>query len=346
MLKRLLSRLVRSESVAVAKPLVEPLENRTLMHNGFVNSMLADDRGRAEMTLDANSNELDADAFDRAVQVYTLGPDGLPRTADDVRVPASISFKPASRKLTVTANLGGAKRYRVRIVADRVDGPLGFGFDGEFHGTFPTGNGVAGGNFDAYVKNDSSKTPTARFTTNAGAFNIKLRKDLVGNTVNNFVHYIDAGRYDGTIFHRNARTQSPPLGPLDIIQGGGYTGTAIDGSGNPTQHISTFSPIALQAGKMHNVRGTIAMARTSDPNSATSEFFLNTGDNRSILDPQPGSEGYACFGTITAGMNVVDAIFNTPSASVNSAFDAVAQFNGQNVVVQRAAMLSLVLASA
>lgn len=354
MLKRLLSRLAARSSDSAAsprrraRPLVESLENRQLLHNPFVTGVIADNRGRAEITLDSDSSELAPSAFNTAVQMFTLGPDQLPRTADDVRIGASISFKPASRKLVVTANLAAQTAYRVRIVSDRVPIPGGgpFALDGEFKGTFPSGNGVAGGNFDMYLKNDNGKTPTARFTTNAGAFNIKLRKDLVGNTANNFIAYVNAGRYDGTIFHRNARTQSPPLGPLDIIQGGGYTGTGIDGLGNPTQHISTFAPIALQAGKMHNVRGTIAMARTNDPNSATSEFFLNTGDNRSILDPQPGSEGYACFGNITAGMSVVDAIFNTPSASVNSAFDAVAQFNGQNVIVQRAAMLALVLRSA
>jgi hypothetical protein len=111
-LKRLLSRLVRTETVvAVRKPMVEPLENRTLLHNGFITGMIADDRGRAELTVDADSgSELASDAFARAAQVYTLGADGLPRTGDDVRVSATVSFKPASRKLTITANLGGAKR--------------------------------------------------------------------------------------------------------------------------------------------------------------------------------------------------------------------------------------------
>src|SRR5690606_21664289 len=113
-------------------------------------------------------------------------------------------------------------------------------------------------------------------------------------TVENFVQYVNAGHYNATMFHR----------VIDgfMIQGGGMT---ADGKPKPTR-----APIPLEARNgLSNQRGTIAMARTSVPDSATSQFFINVVDNSSKLDaPRPDGHGYAVFGKVVSGMDVVDKI--------------------------------------
>ncbi len=133
--------------------------------------------------------------------------------------------------------------------------------------------------------------------TNKGVIEIALYNATAPQTVSNFLRYVDEGFYDGTIFHR--------VIPGFVIQGGGYTAEGVK--------KGTHAPIALEAGDK-NLRGTIAMARTTDPNSATSQFFINLKDN-SQLDPAPGNPGYAVFGKVVKGMDVVDAIAQVPTGS-------------------------------
>jgi peptidyl-prolyl cis-trans isomerase A (cyclophilin A) len=134
-----------------------------------------------------------------------------------------------------------------------------------------------------------AKTPVARFITSDGIMDVTLFKSQVAKTVNNFISYADEGAWDRTFFHRSIHNF--------VIQGGGFQVTST----NQIAEIPTHSPILLQAG-LHNARGTIAMARTGDPNSATNQFFFNTVDNSGSLDPHPPSnptsEGYAVFGTL------------------------------------------------
>ncbi|NWG72986.1 MAG: peptidyl-prolyl cis-trans isomerase, partial [Parvularculaceae bacterium] len=111
-------------------------------------------------------------------------------------------------------------------------------------------------------------------------------------TVENFLAYVDAGHYDSTVFHR--------VIPNFMIQGGGFDESLAQ---KPTR-----GPIKLESDNgLQNQRGTIAMARTSDPNSATAQFFINTVDN-GFLNRAPGNDGYAVFGKVTVGMDVVDKI--------------------------------------
>jgi len=133
-------------------------------------------------------------------------------------------------------------------------------------------------------------------------------------TIDNFIdNYVTPGAYTDTgIIHRSVTAAS---GGLDVIQGGGVY---IDASGL-TQLVPTQPPIDLQA-EFSNVRGTIAMARTNDPDSATSQWFLNVQDN-TVLDPSsfPGTTGgFAVFGEVTAGMSVVDAIHALPIWQLNT----------------------------
>ena len=128
--------------------------------------------------------------------------------------------------------------------------------------------------------------------TSEGDFVLELDSGRAPVTVNNFLTYVDEGFYDGTIFHR----------VIDnfMIQGGGFT---ADGQQKPTN-----DPIMLesQTGLKNNV-GTVAMARTNAPNSATAQFFINVKDN-DFLNYTPGNPGYAVFGKVASGMETVNAI--------------------------------------
>lgn len=138
-----------------------------------------------------------------------------------------------------------------------------------------------------------------RLATSEGDIVLELDREKAPKTVDNFVGYVKAGHYDGTIFHR--------VIPTFMIQGGGMKPDMSE--------KKTLSPIALESRNgLSNVRGSVAMARTMDPNSATAQFFINTVDN-AFLD-QPNSRdgnGYAVFGKVVAGMEVVDKIRAVPT---------------------------------
>lgn len=120
-------------------------------------------------------------------------------------------------------------------------------------------------------------------------------------TTANFLAYVADGFYKDTVIHRHE--------PNFVLQGGGYAGPVLPGGAPPTAK-ATRAPIALEVGRgLSNVRYTVAMARTSALDSATSQFFINIANN-TALDTQGG--GYAVFGTITAGRDVVDAMVAAP----------------------------------
>jgi peptidyl-prolyl cis-trans isomerase A (cyclophilin A) len=131
-----------------------------------------------------------------------------------------------------------------------------------------------------------------RFETSHGAFTIELFPKEAPVTVENFLKYVDDGFFDGTIFHR--------IVPGFVIQGGGLTADFAN--------KETRAPIRNEAKNgLKNTRGSLSMARTSDVNSATSQFFVNLSDN-GFLDHGPRDYGYAVFGRVTAGMDVIDKI--------------------------------------
>lgn len=127
-------------------------------------------------------------------------------------------------------------------------------------------------------------------TTNHGTIRIELNAAKAPVSVENFIKYVESGHFDGTIFHRVINGF--------MIQGGGMT--------PDMNQKTTQAPIKLEAG-LSNLRGTIAMARTNNPNSATNQFFINLVDNH-FLNASPGNPGYAVFGQVTEGMEVVDDI--------------------------------------
>lgn len=131
-----------------------------------------------------------------------------------------------------------------------------------------------------------------RFETSIGTFTVELDADSAPITCENFLRYVDSGYFDGTIFHR--------VIPGFMIQGGGFDADL--------SQRQTGAPIQNEAANgLRNRRGSLAMARTNDIHSATAQFFVNLVDN-AFLDHRPGNFGYAVFGRVSDGMEVVDAI--------------------------------------
>ena len=135
--------------------------------------------------------------------------------------------------------------------------------------------------------------PVVVMTTSLGEIRIELDKGKAPVSVENFLGYVGQKHYDGTVFHR----------VIDgfMIQGGGFTADMVKKPTGP--------PVKNEAQNgLRNVRGSIAMARTADPNSATCQFFINVADNPGLDYPKPDGHGYTVFGRVTAGMDVVDKI--------------------------------------
>ena len=130
-----------------------------------------------------------------------------------------------------------------------------------------------------------------------GDFVVEVYPDKAPKTVENFLQYVKSKHYDGTIFHR--------VIPNFMVQGGGYTTKFDEKIMRP--------PIVLEANNgLKNDAGTIAMARTMDPNSATSQFFINVKDNLA-LNARGNADGYAVFGRVVSGMDTIQKIRNVPT---------------------------------
>jgi peptidyl-prolyl cis-trans isomerase B (cyclophilin B) len=138
-------------------------------------------------------------------------------------------------------------------------------------------------------------TKTVELTTSAGVIRLELDDAKAPKTVENFLAYVNKGHYDGTVFHRVIKSF--------MVQGGGMT---ADMAQKPTD-----APIQNEANNgLKNVKYTVAMARTNAPHSASAQFFINTKDNDflNFTSESPSGWGYAVFGKVVAGMEVVDAI--------------------------------------
>jgi peptidyl-prolyl cis-trans isomerase A (cyclophilin A) len=138
-----------------------------------------------------------------------------------------------------------------------------------------------------------------KFATSMGDIVVQLDAAKAPKTVDNFLQYVKAGHYDGTIFHR--------VIPNFMVQGGGMTADMNEKTTRP--------PIPLESRNgLLNERGTVAMARTMDPNSATAQFFINVKDNEFLnADKARDGNGYAVFGKVISGMDIVDKIVAVPT---------------------------------
>lgn len=170
----------------------------------------------------------------------------------------------------------------------------------------------------------AAEQPRVRLQTNMGVIVLELNHDKAPKTVDNFLRYVREGHYDGTIFHR--------VIPNFMIQGGGFTADY--------KQKATHEPIGNEANNgLPNNRGTIAMARTSDPQSATAQFFINVADNDFLNYSSPTAQGwgYAVFGKIVEGMDVADKIVKIPTGP-GGPFPTDAP--RQQVIIEKASIVS------
>ena len=151
----------------------------------------------------------------------------------------------------------------------------------------------------AVAGQDSTQKPVVVLDTSLGAITLELYPDKAPITVENFLKYVDEGFYDNLIFHR--------VMPGFMVQGGGMTDQMVEKSEGKHQPIKNESSNGLS-----NDRGTVAMARTADPNSATCQFFINHVDNPN-LNTYGG--GYTVFGKVIDGIDVVDKIAKVPTTT-------------------------------
>ena len=166
--------------------------------------------------------------------------------------------------------------------------------------------------------------PRVLLSTSMGDITIELLPDRAPITVENFLGYVRSGQYDGTVFHRVIRDF--------MIQGGGYMTSLA--------YKQTQAPIKNEANNgLKNLRGTVAMARLSDPNSASSQFFINVADNAQLnyTSPQDGRTwGYAVFAKVVSGMDVVDEIRKVPTSNETPDFQDKPI---ESVVIQKATLV-------
>jgi peptidyl-prolyl cis-trans isomerase A (cyclophilin A) len=151
------------------------------------------------------------------------------------------------------------------------------------------------------AKAPAAKPVDVAIRTSLGTIVVRLDTAAAPITTKNFLHYVDAGTYNGATFYRTVRRTSEPQASIEVIQGGLNSKTA-----NPM-----IQPIPLEPTSkthLHNTDGTIAMARTSDPNSGSTEFFIDIGDDRFLDAGGPTGPGYAAFGKVVRGMDVVRKI--------------------------------------
>ena len=153
--------------------------------------------------------------------------------------------------------------------------------------------------FASNLNAETVRDVTIEIQTTEGSITLELDGRRAPITVNNFINLIKEDYFDDTLFHR--------VIPNFMIQGGGFNKNLID--------LESTNSIPNESGNgLTNLRGTIAMARTSDPHSANAQFFINTKDN-SFLNPKSGRWGYAVFGNVIKGMNIVDKISKKPTGS-------------------------------
>lgn len=178
---------------------------------------------------------------------------------------------------------------------------FGFGFHAE-------AKTAAKSDAKAAVKKEASKMTTVVMETSMGPIEIEVDGEKAPISAKNFLKYVDDKFYDGLIFHRVIETF--------MIQGGGFT--------PGMEQKKTRDPITNEAGNgLKNLKGTVAMARTRVVNSATAQFFINVVDNEALdhKGDSDGDFGYAVFGKVTSGMDVVDKIKSVPTGSKNDMGD-------------------------
>jgi cyclophilin family peptidyl-prolyl cis-trans isomerase len=302
---------------------VEDLESRILCRAprpAKIASAFLDNRGQAFFTVTV---ALDPTTLSRkTAALYSAGTDGVFGTADDARLYTKVGYRKGRLSLRSDA-LTLNDKYRVILNASVIKDVNGLALDGEFNGMPEiSGDGTPGGNYDV-VTTDALKT-RVRFSTAAGYINVGLYRNTP-NTKANFMHYVQEGAYDSTVFHRSIKASA---GGIDIVQGGGFT---INTAANTTGTIHNHGPINNEGTNL-NTKGTIAMANAG-ANTATTQWFFNVNTN-SGLDTTPGT--YAVFGAVldAESQTTLDALLALPTTGSSLAFPLAGQTTNTDVPIR------------
>jgi cyclophilin family peptidyl-prolyl cis-trans isomerase len=296
--------------------MIEGLEDRKFL-SAKVTTVVADNRGEVIISLDKDVTGVSKDS----VRMTTSGTDGTFGTADDVRVPASVRYDSAARRITIRGATDPNASYVVRLDAKKIRSTDGSGgLDGEFNGTsLPSGNNASGGNFAFRSVRDRGDTPRVRMSSNLGVINLRMRKDAAPISANAFLDIANAGDYDGMFIGRSV--------PGFVLQGGSLqvTGNGTV-AGDVVANTATEFPEELPR-VLTNIRGTLSFARGGAQSLASNQFFINLGNNSTgssfnnlDVDDGGGDAVFTPFAEIAdaSGLAVADAIAAKPTANLNS----------------------------
>ncbi len=326
-----------SDRRAEPRKCVENLERRVLFHAAHVTNVIADNRGEVILQMD---HDLDPTTVNsRTVFMHNSGSDGKFGTADDTKILGKVRYFTGNRRITFrTSALPVNQSYSVKLNSKRIRTNDGSLIDGDFRGaSTASGNGTAGGDFLMIAKRTIAEQ-TARFSTEVGAFNVRLFNAQTPKNVANFVSYANGAAWDGSFLHRTIAGF--------ITQGGGFNVTKANEIGQVGENTPAENEPVTE-----NIRGTIALARPDDNNPATddrgsNQWFFNLADNRTNLDNQNG--GFTAFGQVTndAGLAVVDALAAFPKINAGGTFSDLpvktAQTTSQQVAADPAGTLILI----
>jgi cyclophilin family peptidyl-prolyl cis-trans isomerase len=250
---------------------IEGLESRQYFAGTLrVGSVQADNRGEVVVRFSEKTTGVKGSAF----QLYTAGTDGKLFTSDDKRETVGYSYSENKKQLTIRGHLAKDTPYRIKLdgktrIKSQANGSL---LDGDFNGTLASGDGTAGGNFEAQFSRDKSGKQIVRMPSSVGDLTIRLRGDVAPKNAANFLSYANTGRFDNIFFTRGISGFVDQVGSLQITGDGQQADDII-----VTQ---TDAPLADEARVLSNTRGTLSFAK-SGPNSITNQFFFNLGNNSS-----------------------------------------------------------------
>lgn len=302
------------------KASLEGLESRRLMAAPLlrVGSVTADNRGEVVIQLSERATGVKG----AAVQIYTAGTDGTLFTNDDVRQTARITYSENKKQIKLTANLTKDTPYRIKLdgksrIKAEDDGSL---LDGDFSGTLASGDGRAGGNFEAVFNRDTSSTPNVIMRGSEGDITVKLRYDVAPVSANAFLTQANQKKYDNMVVTRNISGFITQMGSLQITGDGQQASDVIENS------ASTFPQELPRV--LSNLRGTLSFARGGSGLTASNQFFFNLANNDSrssfnnldVADSS-GDAVFTPFAEVTSasGLATMDAIAAKPSTDLTSA---------------------------
>lgn len=318
MFRRLIKAIRSNQKSTAGRQFVEQMEGRQLMAAApIVTNVIADNRGEVLVSLSRFTRNVNKNS----VRFFTAGTDGTIGTADDVRkTDISVSFNTTNNRITIRGNTDSNATYRIRLESSLMTTADGKRLDGEYTGTFPSGDGNSGGNFNFVARRDRSNTPTVRMTTSLGVITLRMRRDVAPVSATAFLDIANSGDYDGFFWTRAIAGFVLQGGSLQVTGAGT---SASDVVANSATQFPEELPRTLS-----NVRGTLSFARGGAQALASNQFFINVANNN-VTDPNrnnldidtdggPGDAVFTPFAEVIDGLSVADAVVAKPTANLSS----------------------------